>query len=122
MPKIVTFLLFASAAAAQTVVVHPKLIHDVLVNPRMGIQTVQGFNGDAMNSALKWSEEGPTAPLASAGAVNFPASTIAYCRWFWETLEPEQGRVRWDIIENALAEAHRTRPCSGSSVSQNQRQ
>ncbi len=106
MRKIVPFLLFASAAAAQTVVVHPKLIHDVLVNPGMGIQTFQRFNGDRLNSALKWSEEGPTGPLAAAANPEFPASTIAYCRWFWETLEPEQGHVRWDIVENALAEAH----------------
>ena len=111
MPKIVTFLLISSAAAAQTlaqtVVVHPKLIHDVLVNPGMGIQTFQRFNGDALNSALKWSEEGPTAPLTAAEKQEFPASTIAYCRWFWETLEPDRGHVRWDIVDNALAEAHR---------------
>ena len=107
MPKFSTVLWYATAAAAQTVVVHPKLIHDVLVNPGMGIQTFQRFNGNALNSALKWSEEGPTGPLAAAAKREFPASTIAYCRWFWETLEPEQGHVRWDIVENALAEAHR---------------
>ncbi|HXY38146.1 MAG TPA: DUF4832 domain-containing protein, partial [Vicinamibacteria bacterium] len=28
-----------------------------------------------------------------------------YCRWFWSALEPEQGKVRWDIIDSALAEA-----------------
>jgi len=107
MPKIVAFLLYASAAAAQTVVVHPKPIHDVLINPGMGIQTFQRFNGDALNPGLKWSEEGPTGSLVGAGDVHFPDSTIAYCRWFWETLEPEQGHVHWEIIESALAEAHK---------------
>jgi hypothetical protein len=107
MPKFVRLLLFASTAAAQMVVVHPKLIHDVLVNPGMGIQTFQRFNGDALNPALKWSEEGPTGPLDAVGKPEFPTSTIAYCRWFWATLEPEHGYVRWDIVGNALVEAHR---------------
>ena len=107
MIRLFAFLLFAAAGLAQTVIVHPKLIHDLLVNPGMGIQTFQRFQGDPLNPGLKWSEEGPTAPLAASGAADFPASTIAYCRWFWETLEPEQGRVRWDIITAALAEAHK---------------
>ena len=107
MTRLFAFLLFAAAGLAQTVIVHPKLIHDVLVNPGMGIQTFQRFQGDPLNPGLKWSEEGPTAPLAASGQPDFPASTIAYCRWFWETLEPEQGHVRWDIITAALAEAHK---------------
>ena len=43
MPKLVTVLWFASAAAAQTVVVHPKLIHDVLVNPGHGHSNVSAL-------------------------------------------------------------------------------
>ncbi|HTQ53776.1 MAG TPA: DUF4832 domain-containing protein [Bryobacteraceae bacterium] len=97
---------WAIAGLAQTVVVHPKRIDDVLVNPGMGIQTFQRFNGDALNSALKWSEEGPTGALAAAPDVKFPGSTIAYCRWFWETLEPEKGHVRWEIVDRALEQAH----------------
>ncbi len=102
----IAVLVFATGGLAQTVVLHPKLIGDVLVNPGMGIQTFQRFNGEPLNPELKWSEEGPTQPLRVRGAANFPGSTIAYCRWFWETLEPEQGRVRWDIINSALSEAH----------------
>ena len=34
-------------------------IDDVLVNPGMGIETFQRFNGDAINAGLRWSEEGP---------------------------------------------------------------
>ena len=103
----IAFLICAASAFGQTVVIHPKLIDDVLVNPGAGMQTFQRFNGDALNSGVNWSEEGPTGPLDAAGAVNFPASTIAYCRWFWETLEPEHGHVRWEIISGALAEAHK---------------
>jgi hypothetical protein len=107
MPKLIAFLSFVSLGLAQTVVVLPKLISDVLVNPGTGIQTFQRYNGDPLNSGLRWSEEGPTGPLAASGPVSFPSSTIAYCRWFWETLEPEQSRVRWDIVTAALAEAHK---------------
>lgn len=96
-----------ASGLAQTVVIHPKRIDDLLVNPAMGIQTFQRFNGDPLNAELKWSEEGPTGALQASGGVRFPGSTIAYCRWFWETLEPEQGHVRWDIIDKALQEAHR---------------
>ncbi|MGA2590244.1 MAG: DUF4832 domain-containing protein [Bryobacteraceae bacterium] len=103
----IALLLFVATGLPQTVVVHPKLIGDVLVNPGMGIQTFQRFNGDPLNPGLEWSEEGPTGPLADGEGVKFPASTIAYCRWFWETLEPEQGHVRWEIVTNALAEAHK---------------
>jgi Domain of unknown function (DUF4832) len=106
--RLVAFLTLVNATVAQTVVVHPKLINDVLVNPGMGIQTFQRYNGDALNAGVKWSEEGPTEALAvNASAVDFPRSTIAYCRWFWETLEPEQGKVRWEILDRALADAAR---------------
>ena len=105
MRTLIAILWLAAPALAQTVVVHPKPIDDVLVNPGMGIETFQRFNGDPLNPGLKWSEEGPTAPITSAIRANFPASTISYCRWFWRTLEPEQGKVRWDIIRMALAEA-----------------
>jgi Domain of unknown function (DUF4832) len=100
--------LVASAAAGDeaTVVVRPRELHDVLVNPGMGVQTFQRFGGQALNEGTKWSEEGPTAVLpASAPAPEFPPSSIAYCRWFWPALEPEKGKVRWDIVDTALAEA-----------------
>jgi Domain of unknown function (DUF4832) len=107
MSRLSLLFLLAAGGFAQMVVLHPKLIDDVLVNPGMGIQTFQRFNGDPLNPGLKWSEEGPTGAIAATGAAKFPGSTIAYCRWFWETLEPEQGQVRWDIITDALAGAHK---------------
>ena len=102
------FLACAANAVAQqeTTILRPKEISDVLVNPGMGIETFQRFNGDAINSGLGWSEEGPVVKLGPAsGAVDFPASSISYCRWFWETLEPEQGKVRWEILDEALRQA-----------------
>ena len=103
-------LALASVATAQTdtVIIRPKEIDDVLVNPGMGIQTFQRFNGDPLNVNQKWSEVGPTAKLGAATETpDFPGSSIAYCRWFWEALEPERGKYRWDILDNALEEARR---------------
>ena len=104
------FLSLAWVASAhaqnETTVVRPREIGAVLVNPGMGIETFQRYNGNAINPGLEWSEEGPVGALApAAGTVDFPASSISYCRWFWETFEPEQGKVRWEIFDTALREA-----------------
>jgi hypothetical protein len=89
-------------------IVRPVETQEILVNPGMGIQTFQRYNGDALNAGVKWSEEGPVSPLAAlAQKPDFPPTSVAYDRWFWEALEPEQGKVRWDIIDLALAEARR---------------
>jgi len=104
---ILFFVLLVSPAAAQeTVIVRPKPIDDVLVNPGMGIETFQRFNGQALNAGLGWSEEGPTAKLnEGTPRPDFPGSSIAYCRWFWQELEPEHGKVGWEIIDQELEQA-----------------
>jgi hypothetical protein len=98
-----------SAGQAQpTVRVVPKEIHDVLVNPGMGIQTFQRFNGQPINAGLQWSEVGPEQAVPDAAEkVDFPDSSVAYFRWFWSQLEPQQGQYRWEIIDSALVEARR---------------
>ena len=103
-------LIIATAAGAfaqtETVVVRPLETQEVLVNPGTGIQTFQRFNGQALNSGLTWSEAGPTAKLSdAANKPDFPDTSIAYCRWFWSTLEPEHAKVRWEIIDAALQQA-----------------
>src|SRR5436305_10802661 len=99
--------LAAIAADAPNVVVRPKMIDDVLLNPGMGIQTFQRYNHQAINPGLRWSEVGPEAPVADTANVNFPESTVAYMRLFWSQLEPARGKYRWDIIDTALDEARR---------------
>ncbi len=95
-----------SCAQAATVIVRPVETRDVLINPGMGIQTFQRYNGDALNPGVEWSEEGPVAPLvAPPQKPDFPPSTVAYCRWHWATLEPVQGHVKWEIIDLALQQA-----------------
>ena len=101
-------LLWIQPAEPATVKIRPAGIQDVLVNPGMGIQTFQRYNGDALNSGVQWSEAGPTEKLTPpTEKPDFPLSTVAYCRWHWSTLEPEQGKVRWDIVDLALREARR---------------
>jgi hypothetical protein len=92
----------------QTTIVRPVETQEILFNPGMGIQTFQRYNGDPLNAGVKWSEQGPASSLAApAEKPDFPPATVAYDRWYWDTLEPEQGKVRWDIIDLALAEARR---------------
>jgi Domain of unknown function (DUF4832)/Beta-galactosidase len=103
-------LIFANvnAAIAQTnvVVIRPKEIHDVLVNPGMGITTFQRFNGQATNPPTKWSEVGPVTKLPQAPSKpDFPDTSISYCRWYWNVLEPEPGKFHWEIVDLALEEA-----------------
>ncbi len=84
----VLFGLSAMSASGQrggTQIVRPVEIQDVLVNPGMGVQTFGNFDGDVKPP--------------------YPGSSLAYFRWFWMDLEPEQGRYRWEIIDNALAGA-----------------
>src|SRR5437660_3703090 len=105
-----TILLLATGgvgfAQSNVVVVRPKEIHDVLVNPGMGITTFQRFNGQEPNPPLKWSEIGPEKKLSQATVKpDFPEVSVAYCRWYWNALEPERGKYRWDIVDLAIEEA-----------------
>src|ERR1700704_2760738 len=93
-------------AQSSVVVVRPKEIHDVLVNPGMGITTFQRFNGQTTNAPLKWSEIGPVTKLPQAPTKpDFAETSSAYCRWYWNVLEPEAGKVHWEIVDVALSEA-----------------
>jgi hypothetical protein len=103
---IVAGALDSATAQKHTTVVRPKEISDVLVNPGMGITTFQRFNGQELNPPLEWEEAGPVTRFPPAKTKpDFPDTTISYCRWYWDTLEPEQGKFRWDIIDLALSEA-----------------
>jgi len=97
-----------SVLAADTVIVRPKEIDDVLVNPGIGFMTFQRFNGDTLNQGLKWTEGFPIVYQEYKGSLknpNFPDTSIAYFRIYWKFIEPEQGKYRWDLIDNALRTA-----------------
>src|SRR5437899_3566996 len=93
-------------AQSNVVVVRPREVHDVLVNPGMGITTFQRFNGQEPNPPLKWSEVGPEKNLPQAATKpDFPDTSISYCRWYWNVLEPERGKYHWEIVDLAIEEA-----------------
>jgi len=95
-----------SAEERNVVVVRPNEIRDVLLNPGMGITTFQRFNGQELNPPFKWSELGPEKKLSPAtNRPDFPDASISYCRWYWNVLEPEQGKFNWAIVDLAIAEA-----------------
>ena len=108
MKYVLMLMLGAAAFGQKTVVVRPREIGDVLVNPGMGIQTFQRFNGDAINAGTRWSEVGPETATTSAGTrPDFPEASVAYFRWFWSQIEPEQGKYRWEILDTALEGARK---------------
>ena len=76
--------LLSSCSKPETVVVEPVEIDDVLVNPGMGFTTFYSLNNDKINA-------------------NHPEGSIAYYRWYWEVLEPEEGRVNFAMIDSILA-------------------
>ena len=65
-----------------TVIVTPIESDEVLVNPGMGFTTQSSVDG------------------AVSG---YPTSTIAYYRWYWDELEPEEGRFNWPMVDSVLA-------------------
>ncbi len=69
-----TIVAIQAGAQTMNVVVWPKEIHSVLVNPGKDIQTFQRFNGQPLNPGFKWSETGPTPQLQGAPTPpGFPA-------------------------------------------------
>jgi hypothetical protein len=80
-------------------------ISEHVSNPHRGMCTFQHFAGDELFPGVSWSEEGPLQfpprkfPMTTPG---YLPSTVAYCRWFWKMLEPEQGRYDFSMIDQAL--------------------
>lgn len=103
-------------------IVRPTPTDEYLANPHKGCCTFQRFNGDPLYGDVKWSESGPLEfpaaahkhatwpPLpegADAGTTpGYLPSTVAYCRWFWAVLEPQEGTHDFSMIDGSLATAH----------------
>jgi hypothetical protein len=64
--------------------VSPVESDEVLANPGMGFTTQSSVDGDVPG---------------------YPASTIAYYRWYWDELEPQEGRFNWRMVDSVLAVA-----------------
>jgi uncharacterized protein DUF4832/glycosyl hydrolase family 42 (putative beta-galactosidase) len=96
------------AQSQETLRVLPKEIDDVLINPGIGFTTFQRFNGDTLNSGLRWTEGHPIDYQDFDGKLenkNHPMTSIAYFRVYWRYLEPKEGECNWGMIDNALKTA-----------------
>ena len=85
--------------------IRPTVTDRYLPNPHRGCCTFQHFNGDPLFPGTDWSEVGPTEfePTPRDSIIEgYLPTTVAYCRWYWEVLEPEQGRYDFSMIEGAL--------------------
>ena len=65
-------------------VVAPTESDALLVNPGMGFTTQSSLDGEVPG---------------------YPKSTIAYYRWYWDELEPEEGKFNWAMVDSVLAAA-----------------
>ncbi|HEX5025533.1 MAG TPA: DUF4832 domain-containing protein [Agriterribacter sp.] len=112
---VVIFFLVSHVSFSQistgTLVVRPKEIDDVLVNPGIGFTTFQRFNGDTLstlNNKFGWTEGHPIVyqePRGDLTNTEYPQTSIAYWRVYWKYLEPEKGKYRWDLVDQALTSA-----------------
>jgi hypothetical protein len=84
--------------------IRPTPTEAYLGNPHKGCCTFQRFNGDPLFPGTAWSEEGPLEfpPAAQTVAAGYLPCTVAYCRWFWQVLEPTQGHYDFRMIDAAL--------------------
>ncbi len=89
----------------QIIRVTPKEIDDILINPGIGFNTFQMFNGDNLDvwidvlNEIDLSRYGKTESLENQ---NHPVGSIAYFRIQWRAIEPEPGKYQWDLIEGLL--------------------
>ena len=90
--------------------IRPEELKGILLNPHKGCATFQRFNGDPLFDGKHWSEAGPVGTefperkFPGVAPAYLPC-TVAYCRWFWDLFEPEQGKFDWTMMESALATA-----------------
>jgi hypothetical protein len=79
---------YPSQEAAKMVVVEPVEIQDVLSNPGMGWQTFHCFADEDQHLH------------------GIPTQT-AYFRFYWNQIEPEEGKIDFALFDDLLAHAHR---------------
>ncbi len=113
--------------------VRPEHTSEYLNNPHKGLVSFQRFAGDPLMLYLfdkgqgTWGAPEGAEEMEGDGAqyfvndqpapgsdrpigpmpddTNYLPSRVAYCRWAWRLLEPERGKIRFDVIDRALETA-----------------
>jgi hypothetical protein len=78
--------LASQAPASDLTIVEPRVIDDILLNPGIGFETFHCFNGDK-------------------SVPNHPECSIAYYRFYWDQVEPEEDKFDIALVESLLAKA-----------------
>ncbi len=67
-------------------IVRPREIEDILINPGIGFTTFGQLDGSLPRS-------------------EYPASSLAYDRFYWKDIEPEPGKIRFNDIDEIIQQA-----------------
>jgi hypothetical protein len=67
-------------------VFEPEPFDGILVNPGMGFETFNCFNGDEKDAAVR----------------NYPECSISYHRYYWDRLEPEEGKYNFELLDGIM--------------------
>ncbi len=75
------------APSGATVTVHPREIDDIFYNPGMGFADFHFGFGHPPPTSI------------------YPRPTVAYFRWSWADLEPEEGRYAFEFVDRIIEQA-----------------
>ncbi|MFW6277070.1 MAG: DUF4832 domain-containing protein [Prolixibacteraceae bacterium] len=82
---------FGFAAGRDVITYTPPATDSVLVNPGMGFETFHSFNGDERDAPLE----------------NYPECSISYHRYYWDIMEPEEGKYNFELLDRIMEKCAR---------------
>lgn len=88
-----------------TVTVDPKRIDDVLPNPGMGFASFH-FGWWCNLPPITYPPKKCAERVIKNWPENYPKSGTAYFRWHWREIEPERGKIDFEMIDNAIQAAN----------------
>ena len=91
--------------APGTTTVEPERIEGVLTNPGMGFTSFH-FGWWCNLPPITYPPEQCAKRVLQHWPENYPKSATAYFRWHWRDLEPERGKIDFDMIDAAIQSAN----------------
>ncbi len=79
----------SSHSSTSSITVHPRESNEILYNPGMGLADFHFGLGFGHPPTLE----------------QYPRSTVAYFRWSWSDLEPEEGQYAFDFVDRIISQA-----------------